>query len=111
MYLQKHLYVTIGEIIKKVADEGTIFVGQKDGDNLIIRDSFKEKRTLTYIGDAVFRKYYFNNDSDYIRFFYITCDLVNKYDKDGNTLLGRYDFRLSEFAEFGIFDETFCNYQ
>ena len=91
--------------------QGTLFLGQRDGNKLIIKDAGKYDLTLTYFAKNWQFKYYsvYANPRN-IRIYAVSEDQI-KFAKDGRTELGAYDLRIAEIDGLGVFHETYCNYQ
>ena len=91
--------------------QGTLFVGEKDGDNFIIKDIYKKKITLTYLGKDSNFAFYSSGNKNNINIYSISIESAMKNSLDGTKELGRYDFKIAHFWGWGVMHHTFCNWQ
>lgn len=93
-----------GEIGGKV--DGTLMVGERIGENFIIRDAFKQKLTLYYLGEYNFniKLYTAKNPT------YETVEIYAIAKK--GTLTDGYDLKITAMEYLGEYNQsTHCNYQ
>ena len=99
------------EDTEKVEIQGTMFVGEKDGDTFIIKDYGKIKKTLTLIGDDGSYKFFHSKNNNVTSIFSIKENVLKYYQKDGFIKEEKYDLKITELWGKGAFCYTYCNYQ
>jgi len=99
---------------RKKEQQGTMFVGEKDGDTFIIRDDIKEKRTLTPFGKVNQRVTYYTsvNKFNNTLIFGITLD-ASKFSikENGEGNVENFDLGIVELSVSGLLSQTYCNWQ
>ena len=88
--------------------KGTMFVGEKKGDILVIKNEDKVEHTLILLGKWSANEYYANK----IR-FERKKEIIDIYGVLSNARNNNYDydFVIARHFPLGVVSHTFCNYQ